>query len=267
MTPVELAQWEKTSFSGAVPAVATEGQTLFANYLGYVFAVDLASGKMLWRSASFHNLEQATMQGPSQMIDTKRFAILAAPGYVWSLGRDVKDPNFQADFRLVCRRAESGDVIWQSADLPDYSGMDFVGPPILARGTLFIAVKSSMSSNSGQDNQPRQYVLAIRPHDGKLLWKTEVGIFREGERYYWYYGRGSPLPSRGWSTARARSTSTRTTGSSPASTPSPARWIGAMVIRPIPSNRRAVSSSSGVGCPSRPRRRPRAARPRWATPC
>jgi outer membrane protein assembly factor BamB len=196
MTPVELAQWETTSFSGAVPAVAVEGQSLFANYLGHVFAVDLASGKMLWRSASFHNLEQATMQGNSQMTDTKRFAILTAPGHVWTLGRDVKDPNFQAEFRLVCRRAENGDVIWQSSDLPDYSGMDFVGPPILARGTLFVAGKSSMSMNSGQDNQPRQYVLAIRPHDGKLLWKTEVGIFREGERYYWYYGQrdSSPQP-------------------------------------------------------------------------
>ena len=82
------------------------------------------------------------MQGPSQSMDTKRFAILAAPGHVWSLGRDVKDPNFQAEFRLACRRAESGDLIWQSSDLPDYSGMDFVGPPILARGTLFIAGKS-----------------------------------------------------------------------------------------------------------------------------
>ena len=85
-------------------------------------------------------------------------------------------------------------MIWQSADLPDYAGMDFVGPPILARGTLFVAGKSSMSSNSGQDNQPRQYVLAIRPHDGKLLWKTEVGIFREGERYYWYYGTRETSP-------------------------------------------------------------------------
>jgi len=47
-----------------------------------------------------------------------------------------------------------------------------------------------------QDGQPRQYVLAIRPHDGKLLWKSEVGIFREGERYYWYYGprEASPQP-------------------------------------------------------------------------
>jgi outer membrane protein assembly factor BamB len=196
MTPLELSQWERTSLSGAVPAVAIEGQTLFANYLGYVFAVDLASGKMLWRSGSFHNLEQATMQGQSQMIDTKRYAILTAPGRVWSLGRDVKDPNYQAEFRLVCRRADSGDAIWQSADLPDYAGMDFVGPPILARGTLFVTGKSSTSTGGGQDNQPRQYVLAIRPHDGKVLWKTEVGIFREGDRSYWYYGprESSPQP-------------------------------------------------------------------------
>src|SRR5262245_4378046 len=41
MTPVELNQWERTSFSGAVPPVAVEGRTLFANYLGHVFAVDL----------------------------------------------------------------------------------------------------------------------------------------------------------------------------------------------------------------------------------
>ncbi|WP_246196524.1 outer membrane protein assembly factor BamB family protein [Aquisphaera giovannonii] len=193
MTPVELSQWEATSFSGAVPATAVEGQTLFANYLGHVFAVDLASGKLLWRSASFHNLEQATTQGQSQMIETNRFAILAASGRVWTLGRDVKDPNYQAEFRLACRRAENGDLVWQSSDLSDYAGIDFVGPPLLARDTLFIAGKSSTSTSSmygggGQDGQPRQYVLAIRPRDGKLLWKTEVGIFREGERYYWYYG-------------------------------------------------------------------------------
>jgi outer membrane protein assembly factor BamB len=194
MTPVELAQWERASFSGAVPSVAVEGPSLFANYLGHVFAVDLASGKMLWRSASFHNLEQATMQGQSDMIDVKRFAVLAATGRVWTLGRDVKDPNYQAEFRLDCRRAEGGDVIWRSSDLADYSGMDFIGPPILARGTLFIAGKSSGATNSGQDGQPRQYVLAIRPHDGKLLWKTEVGILREGDRSYWYYGPRESTP-------------------------------------------------------------------------
>lgn len=195
MTPVELSQWETSSFSGAVPFVAVEGQTLYANYLGHVFAVDLASGKMLWRSASFHNLEMGTMQGQFQMVDTKRFAILAAPGFVWSLGRDFKDPNFQAASRLICRRAENGEIVWQTTDLSDYAGMELMGIPILAQETIFVAGKSSMSMNSGQDNTPRQFVLAIRPHDGKVLWKTEVGMFRDSQRYY-YYGMqdNSPQP-------------------------------------------------------------------------
>ena len=194
MTPIEQTQWEATSFSGAVPATAIDGQTLYVNYIDHVFAVDLASGKMLWRSGSFHNLEQATMQGQSQMIDPKRFAIVAAPGFMWSLGRDIKDMNnYQAVSRLVCRRAENGVVVWQSPDLPGYTGIDLVGMPILARGTLFVAGKSAMSGNYGQENTPRQFVLAIRPHDGKLLWKTEVGVFREGQRYY-YYGMGDNSP-------------------------------------------------------------------------
>ena len=34
---------------------------------------------------------------------------------------------------------------------------------------------------------PQQYVLAIQPHDGKVLWKTEIGTFRQGQQYYYYY--------------------------------------------------------------------------------
>jgi outer membrane protein assembly factor BamB/TolA-binding protein len=185
MTPPEATQWEANTLSGAVPAVAIEGSTLYANYLGHVFALDLTSGKMLWRSASFHNLEINAMQGQARMLDPKRFAILAAPGYVWSLGRDLKEVNSQAPARLICRRAETGEVVWQSTDLPDYAGLDLVGLPILVRGTLYLAGKTTMNNN-GQDNTPRQFALAIRPHDGKVLWKTEVGMFREAQQFYYY---------------------------------------------------------------------------------
>ena len=37
-----------------------------------------------------------------------------------------------------------------------------------------------------QQGQPQQFVLAIQPHDGKLLWKTEVGSFRQGQQFYFY---------------------------------------------------------------------------------
>ena len=189
MTPAELTQWRANPLRAAVPAVAIDGTRLFANYLGYVFALDLAGGKMLWRSASFHHLEVSAMQDQARALDPSRFAIVASGDYVWTLGRDLKEQNFLAPFRLTCRRAEGGEVVWQSTDLPDYAGLDLVGPPLLAGGKLFIAAKSQ--ANPQQQGQPQQTVLAIQPHDGKVIWKTEVGTFRQGQQYY-YYGYREP---------------------------------------------------------------------------
>jgi outer membrane protein assembly factor BamB len=191
MTPPELVQWEANPLSGAVPAAAVAGGTLYANYLGYVFAIDLESGKLLWRSGAFHNVEVPAGQDQARMLDPKRFAIVASDRYVWSLDRDMKEANQLAAFRLTCRRADGGDVVWQTTNLPDYAPFDLVGVPILAGGTLFVAAKPGM--NQQQQGQQHQHVLAIRPHDGKVLWKAEVGTLRQGQRYY-YYGMPDTTP-------------------------------------------------------------------------
>ena len=194
MTAGEASQWHDNDFSYAVPRVAVDGPNLYANYLNHVFAVELATGKLLWRSGSFHNAEVAAMGDQARMIDAARYAILAAPGYVWTLGKDLKDNNMMATAQITCRRAGDGEVVWQTKDFADYVGIDLVGLPILAGDLLLIAGKST-PNNFGQDNIPRQFVLAIRPRDGKLLWKTEVGVFREAQqRYYFYMKDNSPQP-------------------------------------------------------------------------
>lgn len=190
MTPPERTQWESNPLSGAVPAVAVEGATLYANFLGHVFALNLQSGKLLWRSASFHNVETPAAQDQARMINPARYAIVASKDLVWTLGRDLKDPNQLAPFHLTCRRADGGDVVWQSTDLPDYAPLDLVGAPILAGGALFVVGKTLMNNQQGPSHQ---YVLAVRPRDGKILWKAEVGTFRQGQRFY-YYGMGDNSP-------------------------------------------------------------------------
>src|SRR5262249_45608340 len=85
------------------------------------------------------------------------------------------------------RRADGGEVVWQTTDLPDYAQIDLVGRPLLAQGKLFIAGKS-------QANAMQQVVLAIQPHDGKLLWKAEVGTFRQGQQMHYYYGMRDSAP-------------------------------------------------------------------------
>ncbi len=56
---------------------------------------------------------------------------------------------------------------------------------------------AKVPQNPQQPQGPQQQIaLAIQPHDGKILWKTEVGTFRQGQRWYFYmYNRDdSPQP-------------------------------------------------------------------------
>jgi outer membrane protein assembly factor BamB len=193
MTPAERTQWESNPLSGAVPSVAVDGQVLYANFLGYLFALNLGTGKLIWRSGAFHDVDVLAAQDQARMLDPARFAIVAARDFVWVLSRDLKDPNQMAPFRLTCRRSDRGDVVWQTTDLPDYSHLDLVGTPLLANGTLFVAAKSPMQMQ--QQGQGHQYLLAVRPHDGKLLWKADVATSRQGQRFFYYGMRDtSPQP-------------------------------------------------------------------------
>lgn len=204
MTPPERSQWDNNALSQAVPRVAVAGTTLFANYLGYVFAVDLATGKLLWRSASFHNVDVVANGDQARMIEPGRYAVLAGMGFVWDLSRDLKDANYMAAAQLTCRRAENGEVAWQTANKPDFAGIDLMGTPILADDALLIAGKTSGNGGGGmmfnmggmgfQEGLSRQVVLALRPLDGKLLWKADVGMFREGPPMYSYYGMTNTAP-------------------------------------------------------------------------
>jgi outer membrane protein assembly factor BamB len=187
MTPLELNQWQSNALSLAVPPVAVEGSRLYVNYLGHILALDLDDGKMLWRTGSFHNLELLAMQPAGQMLDPGRFAIVASGEHVWALGRDVKDQNMMAPFQLACRRADNGEVVWKSSDLADYATLDLAGIPLLADGKLFLTAKSQPNPQQNQ-GMPQQLVLAIRPHDGKILWKAEVGTFRQGQQMFFFYG-------------------------------------------------------------------------------
>lgn len=193
MTPPELSQWRANPLSAAVPAVTDDGTTLYANYLGHVFAIDLQTGKMRWRSGPLHHIKLTAVQGQLRSVDASRYAVVAAGEHLWTLGRDLKEQNVFAPFQLTCRRAAGGEVVWQSGDLSDYAQVDLVGTPLLAGGRLFLAGKS-LANAQQQERQPQQSVLAVQPQDGKVLWKTEVGTFREGQQFAYYNGMVNQSP-------------------------------------------------------------------------
>jgi outer membrane protein assembly factor BamB len=130
-------------------------------------------------------LDVLAMQQQAQMVEPTRYAVVASDEMVWFVARDLKEPNMFAPFRLTCRRTSNGDIVWKTDDLSDYAEVDLFGAPLLVDGKLYIIGKSLQ--NQGRQDLPKQFVLAIRPADGKILWKTEVGTFRQAPQMYYYY--------------------------------------------------------------------------------
>ncbi len=114
------------------------------------------------------------------MVDTSRFAILASGNSVWTLARDLKDGNYLRSVPVsTCRRAEKrrGRL---AVDRP--LRLRRARPERSAapgrRQALHRRPRDRESAAAA--GQPQQFVLAIQPHDGKVIWKTEVGIVPAG---------------------------------------------------------------------------------------
>ena len=124
MTPLELTQWESNSLERR--RAGRDGRRRDA--LRQLPGLHLRHRPDERQDALAHRRRSITskcwrMQPMARMLDPSRFAIVASGEHVWSLARDIKDQNFLAPFQLTCRRADNGEVVWKSADLPDYAAL------------------------------------------------------------------------------------------------------------------------------------------------
>jgi outer membrane protein assembly factor BamB len=96
-----------------------------------------------------------------------------------------------------------GKMLWRSASFHHLEviamqqfarGIDPGRFAIVASGKLYIAAKTQANPQQ-QQGLSQQFVLAIQPHDGKVLWKAEIGTFRQGQQFFFYSMRDtSPQP-------------------------------------------------------------------------
>ena len=74
-------------------------------------ALDLETGKLRWRTGSFHDARQVAGQPSAQMLDPARFAVLARGKRLWTVTRDLKDQNYNAkDMLMSVKSFFEGDV-------------------------------------------------------------------------------------------------------------------------------------------------------------
>lgn len=135
--------------------VVVDGVLYFTGSYASVYAVDGASGKLLWR------YDPRTWEhNPNKM----HFSLEVNRGVAYADGRIFVGA---LDGRLIALDAKSGRLLWQSETTDPKGGQTITGAPRAFAGKVVIG-------QGGADFGMRGYVTAYDQQTGKLLWRFYV---------------------------------------------------------------------------------------------
>ncbi|HEV3340707.1 MAG TPA: PQQ-binding-like beta-propeller repeat protein [Pirellulales bacterium] len=167
-----------------VPATALDDQRAYLNFLGYLLAIDLKTGKLLWRSARFNDLPQKVQQ--NQYHYPEQYAVVVAGDTLWCVTRDVGQIGQHGQpFRLGRWEAATGKAGWNSQSINDLQQWNIMGVPLPVGDRVYVA-----AAKNGQGAE--QYVLAVQASDGKLLWSTHLGTHQADQTQMWHRRTAQP---------------------------------------------------------------------------
>lgn len=167
-----------------VPAAAVDDQRAYLNFLGYLLAVDVKTGKLLWRSARFSDLAQKVQQ--NQYHYPEQYAIVVSGDTLWCVTRDVGQIGQHGQpFRIGRWEAATGKAGWNSQNINDLQQWNIMGVPLPAGDRVYVA-----AAKNGQGAE--QYVLALQASDGKLLWSTHLGTHQADQTQMWHRRTAQP---------------------------------------------------------------------------
>ena len=156
----------------AAPTAVADGNRFYANWLGTVYAADLETGKMLWRTGKFTDNAQPAINCLQQGMTSESFSIVAARGKLFVLRPPTKnllgellgaDGPQDVTVAFECLDATSGKTLWRS---PRMNMFIESAPYLLDRTAYLIGV----STNNAMMN-----LVAIDVESGHIRWKLELG--------------------------------------------------------------------------------------------
>lgn len=157
---------------GGIAPVAVDEKRIYVNWMSVCFALDLRTGKMLWRSDKIVDQAQRIQQMIQQGQDLAGDAVAAAADpqigdRVLIVRRDPQNQNYNAPRQLLCLSAATGKTQWKSDDLLLLKNWNFSGTPLVIGQTAYIVAHGEQQQDAS--------LLAISIKDGSQLWTLELG--------------------------------------------------------------------------------------------
>ena len=179
----------EASMGSAVPPTATDGKRIYLNWFGIAFAVDVQTGKLLWRSRKFSDLGNQAQQFAYGGLDVNRYHIALDGSRVLITGLPLgaAAQNFNPSggtYRMVCHNTENGSVVW-STTTGDGASWNIASAPLPVGDTIYVAAT--------RVNQQELYLLALTAEKGKLLWSVSLGTPQASVNYRGISRLPSPL--------------------------------------------------------------------------
>ncbi len=155
-----------------LPATAADQKRFYVNWTGACCALDLVTGKMLWRTSPFFdytNVQQMVMQG--QMGGMGGGAIEAVGDRLLVIKGAQPNPRMQQInlTRLSCLACDTGKTIWTSErqGAGSLAEWDFVGKPLVIGDVVYLCAFNQQA--------PAMHLMCIGLDKGDLRWQLELG--------------------------------------------------------------------------------------------
>jgi outer membrane protein assembly factor BamB len=181
------ANWgRQTRFPVAemVPAVALDEHRAYLNFLGYLLALDLKTGKLVWRSARFTDLPQKVQQ--NQYHYPEQYSVVLSGDTLWCVSRDVAQIGQHGQpFRIGRWEAATGKAGWNSQNIAELQQWNIMGAALPVGDRVYVtAAKTGQGAES--------HALALQASDGKLLWSTHLGTHQADQSQMWHRRGAQP---------------------------------------------------------------------------
>lgn len=168
-----------------VPNSAADSERVYLNWMGVIFAIDVASGKLVWRTDSFDKVPSHFAEMQQGRVDLGQYAIQVVGDRVVTTALPLDRLNYwQPPIPLTCWNAKTGEKSW-SLGGEQGGQMSYLGMLYPWQDNLLVI--------SHAQQQSSMTLTSIKLAGGTSTWSMPLGTF-EGKNNPYSGGRIFSVP-------------------------------------------------------------------------